>query len=67
MHVSKEATQNILWWKHNTIGAYAPIVRKNPSVVINTDASSFGSGASLGQNIQVENSQQKKVKNTLRF
>ena len=26
MHASKEAIQDILWWKHN-IGAYAPIVR----------------------------------------
>ena len=44
MHVSKEAIQDILWWKHNIVGAYAPIVRENPSVVINTDASSFGWG-----------------------
>ena len=50
MHVSKEKAQNILWWKHNIIGIYAPIVRKNPSVVINTDASSFGWGTSLGEN-----------------
>ena len=50
MHVSKEAIQDILWWKHNIIGAYAPIVRENPSVIINTDVSSFGWGASLGKN-----------------
>ena len=29
MHVSKKAIQDILWWKHSIIGAYAPIVRKN--------------------------------------
>ena len=50
MHVSKEAIQNVLWWKHKIIGVYAPIARKNPSVVINTDASSFGSRVSLGLN-----------------
>ena len=50
MHASKEAIQNILWWIHNLIGAYAPIVRKNPSVIINTDTSSFGWGVSLGHN-----------------
>ena len=49
MHVSKEATQDILWWKHNIIGAYTPIVRENPSVIISTDTSSFGWGASLGK------------------
>ena len=32
MHVSKEAIQDILWWKHNIIGAYGPIVTENPSV-----------------------------------
>ena len=33
-----------------TLLVYAPIARKNPSVVINTDASSFGSRVSLGLN-----------------
>ena len=28
MHVSKEAIQDILWWKHNIIGVYAHIIRK---------------------------------------
>ena len=50
MLVSKEAIQDILWWKHKIIGAYAPIVRENPYVTINTGVSSFGWGASLGQN-----------------
>ena len=50
MHVSKEAIQYILWWKHNIIGVFAPIVRENPSVIINADASSFGWEASLGKN-----------------
>ena len=49
MHVSKEAIQDILWWKHNIIEAYDPIVRENPSVIKNTDASSFGWGESLGK------------------
>ena len=40
MHVSKEAIQDILWWKHNIIDVYAINVRGNPS---------FGWGASLGQ------------------
>ena len=50
MHVSKEATQDILWSKHSIIDANAPIVRENPSVIISTDTSSLGWGASLGQN-----------------
>ena len=50
MLVSKEAIQDMLWWKHNIIGPYALIVRENPSVIINTDASSFSCEASLGKN-----------------
>ena len=49
IHISNEAIQDILWWKHN-IGAYAPIFRENSSVIINTDVSSFRWGSSLGQN-----------------
>ena len=67
MHVSKEAIQDILWWKHNIIEAYDPIVREDPSVIMNTDASSFGWGASLGKKKQADNSQQKKVNNALIF
>ena len=52
IHVSKEPIKDILWWKHNFIGAYALIVRKKPSVVINTDLNGeiIQMGASLGQN-----------------
>ena len=67
MHVSKEAIQDILWWKHNIIEAYDRIVRENPSVIMNTDASSSGWGTSLGKKKQGYNSQQKKVNNTLIF
>ena len=44
MHIFKETIQDILWWKHNIIGIFTPIVRENPSVIISTDASSFGWG-----------------------
>ena len=56
MHVSKKTIQDILWWKHSIIGAYAPIVRKKPSVVVNTDAPSFDWGHQYDKIKQVGNS-----------
>ena len=36
---------DIFWWKLNMTLSFAPIVRENTSITINTDASSFGWGA----------------------
>ena len=67
IYVSKEAIHDILSWKHNIIYAYAPIVRKNLSIITTTDVSSFGQEASLGKNETGGHYQQKKFNNTLMF
>ena len=38
--IPKPGLDGILWWKLNIISSFAPIVRENPYVTINTDASS---------------------------
>ena len=39
MIVSKESKANIYWWKSNIMDSFAPILRPNPSIVLNADAS----------------------------
>lgn len=41
------AMGDISWWKNNLWGSIAPIVRGNPQVIISTDASTRGWGASM--------------------
>ena len=43
--IPKPDLDDILWWKPTIPLSFAPIVRENPSVTVNTDASSFGWGA----------------------
>ena len=43
--IPKSDLDDILWWKPTIPLSVAPIVRENPSVTVNTDASSFGWGA----------------------
>ena len=47
MIVSKERKTNIYWWKSNIMNSFAPILRPNPSIEWNTDASLVGWGASM--------------------
>ena len=37
----------VYWWKSNIMNSFAPILRPNPSIVLNTDASLAGWGASM--------------------
>ena len=44
--IPKLGLDDMLWWGLNILFSVAPIAReKNPSIAINTDASSFGWGA----------------------
>ena len=45
--LSKESKANIYWWKSNIMDSFAPILRPNPSIVLNTDASLAGCSASM--------------------
>ena len=47
MIFSKESKANIYWWKSNIMDSFAPILRPNPSIVLNTDASLAGWVASM--------------------
>ena len=47
MILSKESKANINWWKNNIMDSFAPIPRPNPSIVLNTDTSLVGWGASI--------------------
>ena len=46
--IPKPGIDDILWWKLNIPSCFAPIVKENPSVTVNTDVSSFGWGACTG-------------------
>ena len=39
MILSKECKANIYWWKSNIMNSFAPILRPNSSIVLNTVAS----------------------------
>ena len=43
--LSKDARNDILWWKHNIKGSWSPIIRDNPKIEMTTDASTIGWGA----------------------
>jgi len=45
--LSNEARRDILWWKHNIVGSWSPIMRENPKLEITSDASKTGWGAAL--------------------
>ena len=45
--LSKESKANIYWWKSNIMDSFAPILRPNPSIVLNTDASLVEWGGSM--------------------
>ena len=47
MILLKESKASICWWKSNIMDSFAPILRPNLSVVLNTDASLAGWGASI--------------------
>ena len=49
MILSKESKANIYWWKSNIMDSFAPILRPNPSIVLNTDASLAGWGVSVAE------------------
>ena len=46
--IPDSAKEDIIWWKNNILQSFAEITRENPSITINTDASSFGWGAATG-------------------
>ena len=48
VHFSSSIAEEISWWRDNISDSCAPILRGTPDIVINTDASSYGWGASLG-------------------
>ena len=37
--ILSKSKANIYWWKSNIMDSFAPILRPNPSIVLNTDAS----------------------------
>ena len=45
--LSEPARLDILWWKNNITGSWAPIMRGNPVHIMTTDASTLGWGAVL--------------------
>lgn len=45
--LTKECKSDILWWERNILSSESPIIRENPSLIIHTDASLFGWGASM--------------------
>ena len=49
MILSKENKPNIYWWKSNIMGSFAPVLRPNPSIVLNTDVSLARWGASMAE------------------
>ena len=48
--LSKESKANVYWWKNNIMDSFAPILRPNPSIVLNTDASLAGWSTSVTGN-----------------
>ena len=48
--LSELARLDILWWKNNITGSWAPIMRGNPVHIMTTDASTLGWGAVLKKN-----------------
>ena len=48
VHFSTSVAEEICWWRDNILDSYAPIIRNNPDLVINTDACNYGWGASMG-------------------
>ena len=42
---SQIVSPEIIWWRDNVLSSSAPIIRNNPDIVINTDACSYGWGA----------------------
>ena len=46
--IPDEGINDISWWGNNILQSYGPISRNNPTVVITTDASSYGWGAVVG-------------------
>ena len=45
--ISSSAKEDIQWWRSNIMESYSQILKPTPTLVINTDASSFGWGASF--------------------
>ena len=45
--LSKESNPNVYWWKSNIMGSFTPILRPNPYLVLNIDASLEGWRASM--------------------
>ena len=37
--LSKQSETNVYWWKSNFMGSFDPVIRPNPTIVLNTDAS----------------------------
>ena len=63
MILSKEIKVNVYWWKSNIMDSFALILRPNPSIALNIDASLAGWGASMpgskaGELFSCEESQQ---------
>ena len=44
--MSHTGKADITWWRNNSLTSSDPILRNNPSIIIKTDASSYGWGAS---------------------
>ena len=47
MILSNESKANICWWKNNILDSFPIILRPNPSIALNTDASLAGWSASM--------------------
>jgi len=47
-YISKEAANELCWWKDNIVNSSAPIRRMSPSVTVHTDASLEGWGGTDG-------------------
>ena len=54
IEMSHTSKASITWWRNNILTRLAPILRNNSSILINTDASSYGWGASRVEEKSVE-------------
>ena len=52
MFLSEEAKAEISWWRDNISSSWSPIQRDNPSMVLTTDASLLGWGATFDHGAQ---------------